>query len=130
MIGTMLNGELKTIKPGGTVCGIGFTEIVLDYDDVLPKNREWLDKQILTRLCEEPFDHKTTVNYISACYCVKCDRQLSRHVILSSSGCCPYCGNIGGATVCDYKHDSLRVFKIAPWWKFWKKQFSCERVAK
>lgn len=69
---------------------------------------------------------KVLIKHIALKLCEKCEHHLNRNQIMYGGGCCPYCGHTCMSTICDYIKKSFKVFRIEPWWKFWKKQIVLE----
>lgn len=52
MIAVLLDGTSRYFKPGSAICGFGFKQVTLDFDDCRPEHRDWLNLTLSTRVCE------------------------------------------------------------------------------
>lgn len=53
---------------------------------------------------DEPNEHAYKVRKS----CKQCEHELTNHEIYYSDGVCPYCGNISGSTIINYKKEAIK----------------------
>lgn len=56
--------------------------------------------------------------------CNECDKRISYHQKMYSSGICPHCGYDSKSTVNQTKNVVVRQITHHKWWQFWKKKYS------
>ena len=76
---------------------------------------------------------KELVRFDSVFVCILCEERLTENQRVYGNGCCAHCGNISNHTICDTKQKPVKVFRLSPWWMFWKDSFGweiCEPINK
>lgn len=62
MIAILLDGTSRLFKPGSAICGVGFKQVTLDFDDCRPEHRDWLNLTLSTRFTEVEIDPRKINN--------------------------------------------------------------------